>query len=46
MPDAPHLLALLGSVTPPGRMHRALAGAVERANARSRRPAPSSISAP
>lgn len=32
MPDAPRLLALLGSVTPPGRMHRALGDAVERAN--------------
>ncbi len=35
MPDAPRLLALLGSVTPPGRMHRALGDAVERANATS-----------
>ena len=33
MPDAPRLLALLGSVTPPGRMHRALEDAVSRANA-------------
>ncbi len=33
MPDAPRLLALLGSVTPPGRMHRALGDAVDRANA-------------
>lgn len=33
MPDSPpRLLALLGSVTPPGRMHRALGDAVERAN--------------
>ena len=32
MPDAPRLLALLGSVTPPGRMHRVLGDAVKRAN--------------
>jgi FMN reductase len=35
MPDAPRLLALLGSVTAPGRMHRALGDAVDRANANS-----------
>lgn len=32
MPDTPRLLALLGSVTPPGRMHRALEDSVQRAN--------------
>ncbi|MDA0351971.1 MAG: NAD(P)H-dependent oxidoreductase [Chloroflexi bacterium] len=32
MSDAPRLLALLGSVTPPGRMHRVLGDAVDRAN--------------
>jgi len=35
MPDAPRLLAVLGSVTPPGRMHRAVGDAVDRANATS-----------
>ena len=32
MPDRPQLVALLGSVTPPGRMHRALGEAIDRAN--------------
>lgn len=35
MSKPPHLLAILGSVTPPGRMHRALGDAVDRANASS-----------
>ena len=33
MPNSPQLLVLLGSVTPPGRMHRVLGDAIERANA-------------
>ena len=33
MPDAPRLIAILGSVTPPGRMHGALGGGVDRINA-------------
>jgi FMN reductase len=30
-PSSPSLVAVLGSVTPPGRLHRAVGGAVERA---------------
>jgi FMN reductase len=33
-PDATDLLIVLGSTTPPGRMHRAMDGAIERAGAR------------